>query len=41
MKGDWRSMPNRETRELEALLFLFRPYINKEAQPDYYFRMRI
>ncbi|WP_251316533.1 hypothetical protein [Flintibacter muris] len=28
-------MTNRETRELEALLFLFRPYIDKEAQPDY------
>ena len=28
-------MTNHETRELEALLFLFRPYIDKEAQPDY------
>lgn len=28
-------MTNPETRELEALLFLFRPYIDKEAQPDY------
>ena len=28
-------MTNRETRELEALLFLFRPYIDKEAQHDY------
>lgn len=26
---------NGETREIEALLFLFRPYIDKEAQPDY------
>lgn len=28
-------MTNRETSELEALLLLFQPYIDKEAQPDY------